>query len=71
MTVAELVQKLQQLPNQNKEVLVNVKTYTQVYGKAQVTPFDVDQSYNGATISICLPEGMVVSKRKSMFNRVK
>jgi hypothetical protein len=63
MTVNELIQKLQKLPNQDIEVLINVKTYTQAFGVAQVTPFAVDQSYTGATISLTLPEGMSVSKR--------
>ena len=64
MTVKELIAELQKLPNQDQEVLVNVKTTTQVYGRAQVTPWDVDQSYGGATITVTLPEGMYVGSRR-------
>jgi hypothetical protein len=64
MTVNELIKKLQALPNGESEVLVNVKVRTQVYGQAQVTPWDVDQSYNGATISVTLPEGYAIKKNK-------
>jgi len=64
MTVSELIEKLSKLPNQDVEVLVNVRTMTQVYGRAQVTPWQVSQAYGGATIDITLPEGFSVSQRK-------
>lgn len=64
MKVSELIAKLQKLPDQEQEVLVNVKTYTRVFGVAQVTPWEVDQSYSGATITITLPEGMSVARKR-------
>lgn len=65
MTVSELIEKLQKLPDRNKEVSINVRTRTQAYGQAQVSPWDVDQSYNGATIEVTLPEGMYIGKRST------
>jgi hypothetical protein len=65
MKVSELVAKLQALPNQDAEVLVNVRTPTKVFGVAQVTPWDVCQSHGGATIEITLPKGMAISVRKT------
>lgn len=64
MTVKELIAELQKLSNQDAEVLVNVRTHTQVYGQAQVSPWWVDHSYGGATIEVTLPEGMSIAKRK-------
>lgn len=64
MLVKELIEQLQKLPKQDIEVLVNVRTYTKVYGQTQVSPWQVDQSYNGATIEITLPEGFSISERK-------
>jgi hypothetical protein len=66
MKVSELVTLLQKLPDQDVEVLVNVRVHTQAYGVAQVTPWDVDQAYGGATIEISLPENMHVVKRKRL-----
>lgn len=63
MTVNELITELQALPNKDIPVLVNVKTETKVFGQAQVSPWEVSQSYGGATISITLPEGFSISKR--------
>ena len=65
MTVRELIELLQKRPNQDGEVLVNVRTQTQRYGQAQVTPFEVSGAYSsGATIEISLPEGVYIGKRK-------
>ena len=65
MLVKELIAELKKLDNQYAEVLVNVRTYTQAYGLAQVSPWQVDQSYGGATIEVTLPEGMSISKRRA------
>lgn len=65
MKVNELIAQLQKLPNQDIEVLVDVRTSTQVYGLAQVTPWEVSPAYGGATIKITLPSGMYIAKRKA------
>jgi len=64
MTVSELIEKLSNLPNQSETVLVNVHTETKAYGLAQVTPWEVCQSYSGAVIEITLPKGFSISQRK-------
>lgn len=63
MTVAELIARLQRLDKQDVEVLVNVRVHTRAFGVAQVTPWDVDHSYGGATVEISLPANMYVVTR--------
>lgn len=65
MTVSELIDKLQALTNKDATVMVNVRTFTRASGQAQVSPWDVDQSYQGATIHITLPAGQSVVTRKT------
>lgn len=62
MTVAELIGRLQKL-EQSAEVLVNVRTRTQAFGRAQCKVWDVDRSYGGATLEITLPSGMFIVAR--------
>jgi hypothetical protein len=64
MLVSELIEKLQKL-EPNREVLINVRTWTTAFGSAQVTPWEVNQSYGGATIEITLPEGQYIGTRKA------
>lgn len=65
MKVSEMIERLSKLPDHDKEVLVNVKVRTKAFGVAQVSPWDFDQSYGGATIDITLPDGMHVVSRKA------
>jgi len=62
MNTRELIAELQK-HDPNKEVLVNVRTQTQRYGQAQVTPWQVDGSYGATTIQVTLPEGAYIAKR--------
>jgi len=63
MTVRELIEELCKLDS-NDQVVVAVRTHTQAYAVAIVTPFDVDTSYSGATVWVSLPEKMHTVTRK-------
>jgi hypothetical protein len=65
MTVLELIVELQKRPDQNGEVLVNVRVETSRYGLAQITPWAISGGYSaGAVLEVTLPEGMYIAKRK-------
>lgn len=64
MTVIELIDRLKKLDNQSAEAIVNVRVCTQAFGVAQCKVWDVDQSYDGATLEITLPDNMHVVVRK-------
>jgi hypothetical protein len=63
MTVEEVIKKLRTL-DPKTELLVSVRTYTGRSAHTQVTPFEIDKSYGGATLHISLPQGFYVGKRK-------
>ena len=64
MTVQELIEKLQ-TRDPAAEVNVVVRTFTQSFAVAHVSPFEVDDSYGGCAIWISLPQNMYTVKRKA------
>jgi hypothetical protein len=63
MTVRELIEQLCKLDSE-ADVMVAVRSWTQAYAVAIVTPFDVSADYSGATVWVSLPENMHTVSRK-------
>lgn len=65
MKVCEVIEKLKNL-DPDKELLIALYTSTQAYSVAQFGipgPDHIGKNFDGATISVWLPEGMYVAKR--------
>lgn len=63
MKISEVIQKLQSMPDHDVELIVAVKTATQRYPQAYVTPFQVEPA--STRIYISLPDGMYIGARKA------
>jgi hypothetical protein len=77
LTVKTLIEALQKLDNQDATVLINIKQYNQKFGVVQLPIVDtlhphnfqwwVDHSYQGATITIHLPDGAYIAKLPNKY----
>jgi hypothetical protein len=65
VTVTDLIERLKTCDH-DAVVNVAVRTHTQAYAVAVVSPFELDHAYQGCTLWITLPENMHTVNRSGV-----